>query len=202
MQPIPCDGRFLMALSHSGQPSQLFEVDWSSEMPNAEFHALSGSEGEVLLNAIGYRSTDHLIYGIHPGEHVLFQIDAAGRTHNLGKLNLNPQMRYYDGDISPDGKQLVLLGAHGVPPFSHPIAVVDLTHPEHTVREQMLRYDTSIDFNYCADIAFHPKTAKLYGFDGFNRQLVTIDPVLGKVDVVNGGAGRLFRGLCSIESMW
>jgi len=34
----------------------------------------------------------------------------------------------------------------------------------------------------CADIAFHPQTNVLYGFDGLAGRLVVIDPVTGRVN--------------------
>ncbi|HMP29039.1 MAG TPA: gliding motility-associated C-terminal domain-containing protein, partial [Saprospiraceae bacterium] len=81
---------------------------------------------------------------------------------------------YFAGDITPDGRYLLLIGLRG----AAQIVKVDLEDPNYRCTFVPL----SILNPGIVDIAFDPFTGILYGHDFNLRRLVTIDPNTGQVN--------------------
>jgi gliding motility-associated-like protein/uncharacterized repeat protein (TIGR01451 family) len=170
--PFTCEGQFLLTLSRNGDSRlALVEVD---PLTNAINFAIINNSMRIDINAIGYRNEENLIYGIDPNLHFLYRVDALGNVENLARLPLDRRLSYFAGDITPDGRYLILIGGTGNAflGVDEELAKVDLTLPGYPVE----RIPISGDPSRIYDIAFNPLTGVLYGFDSNNERLVIVDP--------------------------
>jgi gliding motility-associated-like protein/uncharacterized repeat protein (TIGR01451 family) len=127
----------------------------------------------VDINAIGYRKEENLIYGIDPNLHFLYRVDSRGFVENLTRLPLHPDLSYFAADITPDGQYLILIGGTGTAFLGTDVELVkvDLTDPSYPVQRSALDGPATRIY----DIAFHPLTGELFGFDSNNERLVIVD---------------------------
>ncbi len=195
--PFSCEGQFYITLTNSSS-SGLSEVTIDPISQNVVFRTVR-SNMQVQINAIGYRSTDNLIYGVHPIEHYLYQVDRNGSVIQLDKLNLNSDYVYFAGDITPDGQYLILIGATntGAPGSNGQdrelvrVNLEDSNYPTSTVPLSGLPVRM-------LDIAFDPISGNLYGYDSNDDRLMLVDMVTGAVTTnyartpLLGFAGSLF----------
>jgi uncharacterized repeat protein (TIGR01451 family) len=175
-KPFICGNQFFITLS--SMPPSLNEVVIDPQTGSAVFKIVNG-DIIVSVNAAGYRFTDNFIYCLDPDKQQLIRLDANGTATILATLPLNPMLSYFAGDITPDGRYLVLIGtellSNGLGIASE-IVRVDLTSPTYQL--------TTLKINVSAqifDIAFHPITDVLYGYDSFTQRLVEIDPFSGSI---------------------
>lgn len=176
-KPFVCADQFFLTLST--EPPSLNEVLINPQTGNAYFKSINGDIG-VSVNAAGYRFTDNFIYCLDPDKLNLIRIDANGIATVLANLNLDKQLMYFAGDITPDGRYLVLLGTQNTPQvnlgIAAEIALVDLQSPVYQVTTKKINVTAQI-----FDIAFHPLTDVLYGYDSFTQRVVIIDPFSGQI---------------------
>ncbi|MDX1685660.1 MAG: gliding motility-associated C-terminal domain-containing protein [Saprospiraceae bacterium] len=170
--PFTCEGQFLLTLSKNGD-SKLVRAEIDPVTNSVNF-AIVNNSMRVDINAIGYRNQENLIYGIDPNRHDLYRVDATGNVEVLTSLPLDPTLSYFAGDITPDGRFLILIGGTGTAFFGSDVemAMVDLTVPGYPVSRTPLSGATTRIY----DIAFNPLSGVLYGFDSNNERLVIIDP--------------------------
>jgi gliding motility-associated-like protein len=129
----------------------------------------------VGLDAIGFRKTDNLLYGISRTNNHLFRIGANGAMTDLGALPLDNALYYFAGDVSPNGQYLFSIGSQPNGKDIH-LARTDLTDPDFITTTLPLTGTSKI-----VDIAFDPYTNTLYGYDRENRQVLTINTFNGNV---------------------
>ena len=171
-----------MAISPESVVTNFYKLKFGE---NAEFASFQSFEGtsDIYINAIGYRKTDNLIYGINPNSHNLYSIDASGEAKFVAALSgINPNHHYIAGDVSPDGSQLIIQGGNITDSkiSDTELVYIDLTPPYNT---SVVPIETESTFGVrCADIAFHPLTFELFGFDGITGKLVIIDPATADID--------------------
>ncbi len=175
--PFTCEDQFFLTFTTDNSAS-LNEVVIDPQT-NAVFFQSINSNLLYGVNAAGYRSVDNYIYCIDPGTRNLIRLDANGSATVLKALPLDNFTAYFAGDVTPDGKYLVLIGtvsfSNGVS-FASELVKVDLEDPNYGV--------TTIDMNTNAqilDIAFHPTTEVLYGYDSNAQELVRININTGAV---------------------
>ncbi|MBV6438741.1 MAG: DUF11 domain-containing protein [Haliscomenobacteraceae bacterium CHB4] len=174
--PFTCEDQFFLTLSTT--PPSLNEV-LIDPQTNAVVFVNINSNVAIDVNAAGYRSTDNFIYCINPFNGALVRLDASGQAQVLAQLPLNLSNSYFAGDVTPDGRYLVIVGTF-YPPLGEASAAdlvrIDLEDPNYSV--------TTIPINQPAqifDIAFHPVTDVLYGYDSGTQRLVRIDPATGNI---------------------
>lgn len=174
--PFTCEDQFFLTLNT--MPPSLNEVIIHPQTNNVVFQSINGSLN-VNINAAGYRSTDNFIYCIDPGNQNLVRLDAFGNGTILANLPLNPFRSYFAGDISPDGKYLILIGTLSYPSglaVAADLVRVDLEDPNYGITAVAITTDALI-----YDIAFHPVTDVLYGYDSNGHRLVVINPNTGVI---------------------
>lgn len=198
-KPFDCSGRMYRVIERNGGSAfEAITIDKNQE-PAITFEELAFFE-QKQLNGICYNPTDDFIYGLELGdEYRLIRIDANTELTILKTLSLPTSFTFVSGDISPDGRYLMLLGYS--PKEEHNIFVkVDLSQKNYPEEQMVFTTTGGVSSIFCADIAFHPTTHILYGFDHREGRLVTIDvdkqlidnasfPVL---DNVTGNAPSLF----------
>lgn len=175
--PFQCKGQYYVSLSPDLHlSSNLYEVKVDPNSSLAVFDPVKIDLGRNL-NAMGYRSTDNLIYGVDPDEFFLYQVDANGVVVELKKLNLTFDNEYFAGDVSPDGRFLILVGGSKFTGLDNEIVKIDLTSPNYSFTRVAFNTNTRI-----FDVAFDPEDGRLYGVDSRNKRLVIINPDTGTLE--------------------
>lgn len=175
-RPFTCEDQFFLTLSTT--PPSLNEVVIDPQTNAVVFNSIN-SNVQIDVNAAGFRSVDNFIYCINPVEGALVRLDADGQAQVLKYLPLSPVYSYFAGDVTPDGRYLMIIGTLFFPTggaLAAELVRIDLEDPNYAV--------TSVDINEPAqifDIAFHPVTKVLYGYDSGTQRLLTIDPVTGDI---------------------
>lgn len=213
--PFNCNGgMYRVTENENGSTFQRIELD--ADIGRIQFTDLAHFEG-LPINAICYRPQDDLIYGlIQTRPYQLCRIDADYRLDILAPLPLPDSLHFVSGDISPDGRYLVMLGFHERSNYNL-LARIDLADPDYNTEMEIFRAQGSSSAVHCTDIAFHPTTNVLFGFDHLQSRLVTVDldkrlidnttyPVTGKIQgivpsIFFDERGSLF-GIGSAASMF
>ena len=173
-----CKGQYYASLSPSLHgPSNLYEVKIDPASNLAIFDPIKINVGKNV-NAIGYRSVDNLIYGVDPDEFFLYKLDSNGDIFFLKQLPLTNGLEYFAGDISPDGRFLILIGGGGFTGLDSEIVKVDLNSPNFDITRVNVQANTRI-----FDIAFDPEDGTLFGLDSNAKRLVKINPNTGNMDI-------------------
>ena len=170
---LECNGRLFRVLERDGGTA-LQELNLEENELRAEIQELAFFK-EVRINAICYSSSHNYIYGVLLEEpYVLCRIDGDYNLTRLQELPLPINLTFVAGDISPDGRYLVLLGFSLNEP-GNLLAKVDLTQPGYPTELIPLATNGNSHSIACVDIAFHPTTNILYGFNHRDHRLITID---------------------------
>lgn len=169
-QKFDCDGSAYITVVDENEKTSLIELS-VGDQDISQSTVFTGFGNNI--NAIGFNRMDSLIYGIDPEVHQLFRIGSDGVVEIVKFLPL--QGNYFAGDISPLGDQLVLFNRDS-------LAIVDLTDAEMPVSYRPIATTTDSIGVFTTDIAFHPVTQVLYGYDAVQGKLITIDVNTGLVD--------------------
>lgn len=184
--PFSCTGDFYSSLTPGFGNSSLEKITFDAN-GNVIFTTINSNIG-AQINAIGYRVTDNLIYGVHPTQEDLYRIDATGTATFLANLSsINSSYSYFAGDVTPDGNFLVIIGrsTSGATSTSRNLVKIDLNSPTYAQTSISLINAATGTLNttaYMSDIAFDPITGILYGYDNNNKRLVTIDMASGGIN--------------------
>lgn len=123
----------------------------------------------VRLDAVGYSRLDRLIYAINSDNRHLVRIDADGVVEDLGNVGLDPNAVFKAGDVTPDGRYLVVVAQ--VAGRDQRMVAIDLSTPGFPLSQIILPGVTGM-----LDIAFHPGNPDLvFGYDAVYRSVVSID---------------------------
>lgn len=175
-RPFTCEDQFFLTLSTI--PPSLNEVIIDPQTNAVVFESIN-SNVAIDVNAAGFRSTDNFIYCVNPYEGTLIRLDADGQAQVLAQLPLNLNRSYFAGDVTPDGRYLVIIGTvflSGGGALASDLVRIDLEDPNYGITSVAIN-----EFAQIYDIAFHPVTEELYGYDSGTQRLVKIDPVNGNI---------------------
>lgn len=173
--PFTCQDQFFLTLLLP--PATLNEVVINGQN-NVEFKQIKANLG-LEVNAAGYRSTDNFIYCIEPENRRLVRLDAAGNAQILASLPLDPMLAYFAGDVTPDGRFLIVVGTATLVNgfrFAAEVARIDLESPTYATTRVVMNTNALI-----FDVAFSPITGQLYGYDSNGLRLVQLDWQTGVV---------------------
>ena len=180
-----CDGPFIVGVTSSQPAPTLYQINTGSTP--FTFTAIATSNN-LSYNAIGYRITDNLIYGIEESgvgssSANLIQVDANGVATNLGAVTGLPVDRYISGDFDTNGIFYVSTSDNS------DIFVIDVD--TQSVINQF-SYTTNYRFS---DLAFNPQDGMLYAVTTTNTiapevsgQLLRIDPSNGNLTEIGVGS--------------
>ena len=164
-----CSGNYYLGITDGAVHTTVYEVKISPNSGLTIFEPINSETTGTDLNAMGYRYSDNLIYGVNTGTFELYRLGKDGVAQYLSDLPASRYLLYTAGDISPDGRYLVVIGTSSF--HDRVLIFVDLDSPTFETTELWL----SGPEVRCADIAFDPIDGTLYGFDGIHQKLVTID---------------------------
>ncbi|MGK0364274.1 MAG: gliding motility-associated-like protein/uncharacterized repeat protein (TIGR01451 family) [Saprospiraceae bacterium] len=173
-----CKGDFYLSLAADGINSNLFRVEIDEVTGAVAFNQLMNSTND-LVNAIGYRASNNLIYGLHPSDFDLSIVDATGSRFFQKNMPFNQSSFYTAADILPNGDTMVFVGAQGF--SSNELVFVDLNDPDYSFESMPLNSANNAGF-LTTDVAFDPLTGVLWGFDAITQRIITIDIETGIVD--------------------
>lgn len=175
--PFVCEGQTYMTLT-DGNTSDLVQVTFDPVTGAVSLVPIFNNLN-IVINAVGYRNVDNLIYGINPANYTLYQIDAAGIVRELTTLPLELSLNYLGADFTKDGRYLVIVG--GTQEITNgrdwQLAKVDLESPTFEVTFVSL----TGPFTRMLDIAYDPISGELYGFDSSNNRLVKVNDQTGEI---------------------
>ncbi|MCB9276700.1 MAG: gliding motility-associated C-terminal domain-containing protein [Lewinellaceae bacterium] len=173
--PFVCRGNFYLVITPQSS-SSLYEVTIDATTGNVVFQDLPASGMGFTLNGIGYRSVDNYIYGVDHLSGWLYRIDGNGAATFLAiPTAANPAYTYPAGDVSPDGKYLVVMSVAN----NHNSALLKIDLESPTFASQSI--SVSGVNTLCYDISFDPLDGTLYGWDSGGSRLVVIDPATGYI---------------------
>jgi len=125
------------------------------------------------LDALGFRRTDNMLYGIGLTNNHLYKIGQNAVAQDIGAIGLDNSLFYVAGDISPDGKYLYSIGENAAGNTVH-LAKTDLESAGYPTQ-----FVNLLNLGRIADIAFSPSNGTLYGFDKSNNRVFTLDTGTG-----------------------
>lgn len=182
--PFVCEGQAFVIREGTGELSEM-SIDPANN--GLRFLPVNANLG-VAIEALGFRATDRLLYGIGRTSRRLYRIDANGLVEDLGLLPLDNSLAVIGGAISPDGRYFAAIaqGAGG-----QSLAKVGLDSPGFATTFLSLPASRRI-----IDIAFNPLDNRLFGYDADNRCILTINFDNGSVAAFNPiEAGNEIQGL-------
>lgn len=128
------------------------------------------------INALGFRKTDNLLYGIGQANLHIYKIGQGGSAQDLGTAGLNTTYFYLAGDVTPDGKYLVSVGSNDQGKDVH-LAITNLENGNLSTEFVPL-----VAAGHLSDIAFHPTNGSIFGCDGPSNKIVKINKTTGQID--------------------
>ena len=176
--PFVCEGQGFITFKESATSTILGEINVDYSTNTVSIDQLGTVSGSI--NSIGYRTTDNFIYGVHVTSHDLYRISAEPQSSVIANLPLTSSLHYPAGDVTPDGKYLILIGntAPSSSTIDMEMVFVDLTDPNYAIDKVI---DISGHNTRIVDIAFHPVTGDIYAFDLRGSKLVVLDPNDGSI---------------------
>ncbi|MBR9859852.1 hypothetical protein GYB22_03720 [bacterium] len=174
--PFVCEGQLFMT-NRSGSTSDLVLVEFDEALGEVYFN-VQGNLG-VFVNSIGYRSADNFIYGYDATNRNLMLVDAnADATVLQNYAGVNEITKAPSGDVTADGKFLILMGRTASSVIDEYLVFIDLTQATYPVDHII---DISANGTKINDFAIHPVNGNLYGIDEDDHRLVVIDPANGNI---------------------
>ncbi len=169
-QAFDCDGTAYISVVKEGV-STFYEISLGDQ----DIRQTPISSGyDHNINAIGFNQRDSLIYSIDPETNQLFRMGSDGILEGIRYLALEGD--YYAGDIHPDGDALILVN-------SDFLAIIRLEESENPITYIPITTTSENATNIVTtDIAYHPLTKVLYGYDALEGKLITINDSTGMVD--------------------
>lgn len=142
------------------------------------------------FDAMGYRRTDNLLYGIGSANNHVYKVGQNADFQDLGAAGLFNTLFYLAGDVSADGRYLYSIGSNAAGTDVH-LAKTDLESAALTTQ-----FFTIAGSWHLSDIAYDPNSDILYGFDQLQLRMVTINPNSGAITPLqNISPGNSIQGL-------
>ncbi len=120
------------------------------------------------IRAMGYRTTDDLIYAINRAGTELYTIDATATVRLVAELDLPPALQYDAGDVNRHGTEFVVIGSRAGKDLA--IIEIDLTDPDYAWARSSLPGTT-----HMLDISLDKETGVLWGYSDLDRSFVILD---------------------------
>ncbi|MGH1437785.1 MAG: gliding motility-associated C-terminal domain-containing protein [Lewinella sp.] len=161
-EPLDCDGTVYCIIEPTNEFGRVFINPANNSVSLIPINSL----GALDIHAIGYRSTDQLIYGVGRTDHRLYRIDALGDVEDLGPLALGNNLVYEAAGVTPNGEFLYTTGSlNGI--------------DQHLARVNLNDFSVTIlpvagNINLL-DIAFHPYTGDMWAYDFNNQSFLSLN---------------------------
>ena len=173
MQEFPCDGAFYFISTSRQEMSRLFRLELSGSELDIQQLPLDNT-ARRHITCLGYNVKDQRLYGLDFDSYELLRIDANGKIESLGVPdNLDTTFHYYAGEMTPDGRRLVVLARNPLTDEDERIYSIRVNNPpDYYAGFFSVIADVPVRLT---DIAVDPVVGVTYGFDARNGQLVETD---------------------------
>lgn len=170
-QELACDGTlYLITNQESG--SKLERILQSGDGQVGAIEEIPLSDPQIRLTCLGLSVRDLHFYALDAETKELLRIESSGRISRLGvPQNLNTDLEYYAGSVTPTGRSLKVVGHDPEKGADVIIYDINLSDPEHYAGPTAALSERNIRMT---DLAFDPLQGVTYGFDELGRQLVTL----------------------------
>jgi len=121
--------------------------------------------GEQIF-ALGFRTTDQMLYGINAVNGQLYRIDATGSIEIIAQANVDLSLDYLAGEVTPNGREFIIIGS--MTGIDQKLVSINLASGNYEVTEIELENETAT-----VDIGFDPIDGTMYGFDAISRSFYT-----------------------------
>lgn len=168
---LPCDGAFyLINFTTGGSILEKLTLSNNGNLINSTEIPLS--EPKRRISCLGYNVTDQLLYALDFDSYELLRIDGTGKIENLGiPANLDKKLQYYAGQVTPNGRSLMVIGRDPGTQFDKTVYNIGLQRAPYFASSQALIVDLPVRLN---DLATHPSLGVTYSFDGKGKRLANL----------------------------
>ncbi|MCB0669333.1 MAG: gliding motility-associated C-terminal domain-containing protein [Saprospiraceae bacterium] len=201
-QGFPCDGSFYFVSTDRKGESLFYrlimrEADLTFSVEEIPLIA----DRKRHITCLGYNVKDRMIYGLDFNSYELLRIGPDGLLTSLGRPeNLDTAFQYYAGDMTADGRRLVVLARNPMTGIDERVYSIQVNDPP---RYYAGFFPVVSDVPVAlTDIAVDPLVGVTYGFDYLGGQLVetnrsgstTANHSPFPIEKVKEGFGALFFG--------
>lgn len=169
-QSFPCDGSFYVVMKVNNE--SVLQNMWLDASNKVQTRTIALSEPNRQYTCLGLSIFDLHLYALDFDTKELLRIDANGIVTSLGiPEDLDTTLEYWAGDISPEGRQLVVIGKNKITGADVTFFRINLASSNYYAGRSSVisSYPTAI-----TDIATDPVRGILYGYDKRNKQIVVI----------------------------
>jgi gliding motility-associated-like protein len=198
-QPFRCDAAYMTV--HNGNVTNIYRVEQQND---GSLITSLLTTANVIVNGVGLRRQDFLMYGLSDrtnpnGSYNFYQIGADGKTKILQQMPFDNNYQYYSGDVTVNGKFMVIL-ANGQTP--NKLYIVDLLDANYGFKA--VDFPIGVDIN-SPDIAFSPDGSVLYAYNAATKKLIEIDYENAKIiketsntSIINGSFSGIWAFDCHL----
>jgi gliding motility-associated-like protein len=172
-QNAACDGS-LYLIVYNDESSVLQRIRPASGKQSTQVENIPLSTPKRRITCLGFNVTDGYLYGLDFNTKELLRVDVQGQVLSLGTpRNINMSDEYWAGTIDALGRNLTVIGRNPITGADHAIFNININArntPFYAGFSPLLS-DGPVSLT---DLAVDPILGVTYGFDGKNRQLVTL----------------------------
>jgi len=173
-QDFPCDGSFyFVATDEDG--SRFYRLAMNEVTHSFTYEQLPlDNPDKRHITSLGYNVKDKMIYGLDFNSYELLRIGSDGKIEVLPvPENLDTSFHYYAGEMTPDGRRLVVIGRHPESGIDNRIYSIRVNNPpDYYAGFFSVVSDLPVSMS---DITVDPIVGATYGFDINNQQIVVTD---------------------------
>lgn len=173
-QDFPCDGSFyFVATDEDG--SRFYRLAMNEITHSFTYEQLPlDNPDKRHITCLGYNVKDKMIYGLDFNSYELLRIGSDGKIEVLPVPdNLDTSFHYYAGEMTPDGRRLVVVGRHPESGIDNRIYSIRVNNPpDYYAGFFSVVSDLPVSMS---DITVDPIVGVTYGFDINNQQIVVTD---------------------------
>lgn len=197
-QEFICDGSFYFAATDRSGESRFFRLVMREADKTFSYEEIPlKSNQKRHLTCLGYNVKDRMIYGLDFNSYELLRIERSGQVISLGvPENLDTSFQYYAGDMTADGKSLMVLARNPKTGYDERTYSIQVNNPPRYYAGYLpLVSDVPVAL---ADFTVDPIVGVTYGFDNINGQVVTKSGLISSshspfpIKKVKEGFGALF----------
>ncbi len=199
-QDFSCDGSFYFVSTDRNGESTFYRLVMNSVEQTFEYVEIPlRSTKKRHITCLGYNVKDRMIYGLDFNSYELLRIGSDGSVTSLGvPENLDTTYDYYAGDMTADGRRLVVFAHNPVSGLDERVYSIRVNEPpDYYAGFFPVVSDMPVKLT---DITVDPYVGVTYGFDYINGQIVetnrtgytTANHSPFPIDKVKEGFGALF----------
>ena len=175
-QGFACDGSFYYVATEENKGSQLFRLTVHENDQIFETEAIPlDNPLDRHITCLGYNVKDQKIYGLDFNSYELLRLNGDGSMESLGvPENLDTTFVFYAGEMTPDGRRLVVLARNRISGEDERIYSIRVNgdSPDYYAGFFSVISDAPVSMS---DITVDPVVGVTYGYDLLKGQIIETD---------------------------